>query len=176
MATDSERIGSLERRMDVLENIELIKKLKARYVRACDLKKPDEIRDCFIQDADIDFTLAKWDNRDDFVDYYIRWGTPVTKIDIHHAMNGVVEITGPDTASGVWSLFYYGINQDNGMAVQAANTYWDRYVFREGRWWIAGCKAAIHSSLTMQISEGEPIRVLEIANSSVLKGPDEPPV
>ena len=96
MATDSERIVSLERRMDVLENIELIKKLKARYVRACDLKKPDEIRDCFIQDASIDFTLARWDNRDDFVDYYTRWGTPATKIDIHHAMNGVVEITGPE--------------------------------------------------------------------------------
>ena len=176
MATDSERLVSLERRIDTLENIELIKKLKARYVRACDLKDPEEIRDCFVPDASIDFTKARWDNRDDCVDYYIRWGTPATKIDIHHAMNGVVEITGSDSATGVWSLYYFGINQDNGIALQAGNTYWDEYAFQEGRWWIKGCRSNVHSSLAMKVVEGQPIQVLEIANSSKLKGLDEPPV
>jgi SnoaL-like domain len=176
MATDNERIMLLERRLDTLENIELIKKLKSRYVRACDLKNPEEIRDCFIPDASIDFTMARWDNRDDFVDYYIRWGMPKTKIDIHHAMNGVIDITGPNSATGVWSLYYFGINLDNGIALQAANTYWDEYVLREGRWWIKACRSVVYSSMAMQVAVGQPLQVVEIANAIELKGPDQPPV
>lgn len=45
MVLDGERITLLEQRFTVLENIELTKQLKVRYVRACDLKNPEEIRD-----------------------------------------------------------------------------------------------------------------------------------
>lgn len=176
MALDNERMALLERRLHRLESIELIKQLKSRYVRACDLKNPEEIRDCFLPDAEIDFTIAKWDNRDDFVEYYVRWGTPKSKIDIHNAVNGVVDITGPDSATGVWSLYYYGINTDNGFGLQGGSTYWDDYVFRDGRWWIKKCLNKVYSSLTMQIVEGQPIQVLEIANAHDFKGADKPPV
>ena len=53
---------------DVLENIELIKKLKARWkqVRACDLEEPGgKYGIASLPMPVIDFTLARWDNRDD---------------------------------------------------------------------------------------------------------------
>jgi hypothetical protein len=45
MALDGERIALLEQRISGLENTEFTKQLKVRYVRACDLKNPEEVRD-----------------------------------------------------------------------------------------------------------------------------------
>ncbi|MEI9984201.1 MAG: nuclear transport factor 2 family protein [Aliidongia sp.] len=33
-------------------------------------------------------------------------------IDIHHGQNPEIELTGPDTARGIWDVYYYGIDLD----------------------------------------------------------------
>ena len=42
-------IAQLELRLQALEDINAIKELKARYLRACDRKQPDTMRDCFVE-------------------------------------------------------------------------------------------------------------------------------
>lgn len=162
MASDSDRIAKLEERLQRLEHIEEIKKLKARYVRGCDFKKPDDVLDCFLPDATIDFPMAKWTTAAEFVEYYRKWGTPLSKIDIHHAMNGTIEITSPASATGVWALYYFGMNMETGKAGQSAVTYWDEYVLKDGRWWIKSCTSRTHSSIAWDLEVGKPMLVTRV--------------
>ena len=136
MSTDLE---SLARRLQTLEDIEAIKQLKHRYWRACDRQKPDDVQDCFLPEgAIVDYeNVGRFEDRESFVDLYRRLGCRDAVVDIHHGQNPEIEITGPDTARGIWDVYYYGIDLEARTATQLAGYYHDDYVRRDGRWWIA---------------------------------------
>ena len=48
-------MSDIEKRLEKLEAESEIRKLKARYLNACDEKNPEAIRACFVKDAVIDF-------------------------------------------------------------------------------------------------------------------------
>ena len=48
-------LEDLERRLTALQDIEDIESLKARYWRAVDRKRPDDVAACLTEDAIIDF-------------------------------------------------------------------------------------------------------------------------
>ena len=52
-----ERTSELERRIQALEDVEAIKRLKHRYWRCLDLKLWDELAGCFAPDASVRTTL-----------------------------------------------------------------------------------------------------------------------
>ncbi|MFD0782738.1 nuclear transport factor 2 family protein [Micromonospora azadirachtae] len=95
-------LDDIVRRLDALEAIESIKKLKARYFRFVDEKKHDELAALFTPDAKLVTDGIAWKSPKEFA-YTIRDLTGAAP-SVHHGHMPEIEITGPGTASGIWSM------------------------------------------------------------------------
>ncbi|MCP1471664.1 hypothetical protein J3E64_003377 [Sphingobium sp. OAS761] len=155
-------IEQLAERLSVLEDKEAIRVLKSRYLRACDLKQPAQVRDCFLPEAvHIEYQgFPLFTDRDAFVATYESMACQGGVYDIHHAANWDIELTGPDEARGIWSLNFRtiltGPRQINRLAVE----YDDIYRRVDGRWWIARSVSRVTSMLSEQIGEDGSISVI----------------
>jgi len=149
-------------RLAVLEDVEEIRRLKARYLRACDLKHVEEVRDSFlptgVRIAYQGFPV--FTDRDAFVAVFQDMACQPGVFDIHHATNADVEVTGPDTARGRWSLNFRTILTGPRQVTRLAVEYDDIYRRHEGRWWIAESVSTITSLLTEEIAEDGSTKVL----------------
>jgi hypothetical protein len=134
------RLTALEAQLQALEDINAIKALKYRYLRACDRKEPEVVRDCLDPDGAIIAYegFPAFANRDDFVAIYQQMGCKPNIIDMHHAHNPDISLIGPDTAAGTWDLYFNNIDTDAGTVLQMACVYSDIYTRKHGRWWISG--------------------------------------
>jgi len=150
--------AELERRLSALEDIRAIEILKWRYLRACDRKQPQVVRDCFVPEAVIDYEgFPRFENRDSFVEVYERFGCQPHILDMHHGQNPIVELTGSDSARGYFDLYFFQIDTLQRRHTQMAVSYDDEFVRRGGRWWIAKTTAGRLSMLVQNISaEGVP--------------------
>ena len=54
----------------------------------------------------------------------------------HRGTQPEIDLTGPDTATGIWALEDVVIHQDFGLTIHGASFYRDRYVRRDGTWLI----------------------------------------
>ena len=118
-----------------MDDIEEIKKLKARYFRGLDSKDWELYGSCFAEDIVVDLTGAggeKFDGRTAFMAY--AEAMPMVQ-SVHHGHMPEIELTGPDTAAGVWALEDYNIWLD-GSQNHGWGHYLETYVKREGRWQI----------------------------------------
>ena len=82
-----ERLQKLEKRLAQLEDVEAIKKLKARYLLACDMQDPEAVRECFAEgEVIIDMSyFGSCSNRDEFVDgIFVPRGCHDYVLDMHH--------------------------------------------------------------------------------------------
>jgi len=155
-------IEDLAARLQALEDKEAIRLLKSRYLRACDLKRPDQVRDCFaphgVHIAYQGFPL--FTDRDAFVAAYEEMGCQPGVYDIHHATNWEIELTGADRATGLWSLNFRTILALPRQITRLAVEYEDVYRRSEGRWWIEKSVSRVTSVLTEQINEDGSLTVL----------------
>lgn len=90
-----------------LADIESIRQLKARYFRTLDQQDWDAYRDVFTADVVIDTTDDTGPGTDiTGRDPYLDMLRPILDgaITVHHGHMSEIEITGPDTARGVWSM------------------------------------------------------------------------
>ena len=96
------RNDDLIRRIDALEAIEEIKNLKARYFRFVDEKRFDELLTLFTPDPHLVTDGITWSSPKQFADT-IRdlVGAAPT---VHHGHMPEIEITGANTASGIWAM------------------------------------------------------------------------
>ena len=140
MSTDA---AALQRRLQALEDLNAIKDLKGRYLRACDRKRPDEMRDCFVPqgvliEAD---GFPSFHDREGWVQLFTELAVNNPNImDMHHGQNPQIVLTGPDSASGVWDLHFSQINLKERTVVSMAGEYRDEYLRQEGRWLIKSSK------------------------------------
>jgi len=124
---------------DDLIQIELIKRLKYRYMRCIDQKLWGELRDVFTPTATAAYSggeysfdgveaiigfLDKAMGRDDFLSSHR----------VHHPE---IDLVDADHATGVWALEDFVIIGEHDMCLQGAAFYDDRYVRVDGRWMIA---------------------------------------
>jgi hypothetical protein len=104
----------LEACIAALEDIEAIRTLKWRYLRACDWKRPEDVRDCFLPEATIHYQdqgLPPFADRDEFVAFCAEHGGMRGDIfEMHHGQNPVIELTRTDAAVGTFDLYYHGID------------------------------------------------------------------
>lgn len=158
----SPTIESLAARLQVLEDKEEIRRLKSRYLRACDLKQPEAVRDCFlptgVKIAYQGFPL--FEKREDFVATFESMACQGGVYDIHHATNWDIELIGTDEARGLWSLNFRTILTGPRQVTRLAVEYDDIYRRQDGRWWIAESVSRVTSVLTEQIEEDGTIKVL----------------
>lgn len=148
-------LEALAARVAALEDIEAIRQLKARYLRGCDLKQPDVVRDTLLPDgAVIAYEgFPPFDNRDAFVTVFEQLGCQPGVHDLHHATNSEVLLTGPDEATGKWSLNFRSIIMATRSVVQMGVEYEDRYLRKDGRWWIAETRSIRTGCLIEQVDE-----------------------
>ena len=134
-------LNDLARRVQAMEDHAAIMEIKVRYLRACDRKQPDEVRKCFI------------DNADEFVALYTQFGCVPHVLDMHHMQNPVITLTGPDTATGLFDLYFFQIDKQARTLIQLASSYEDEFVKRDGRWLLSKSVSRRLSFLMDEVNE-----------------------
>ncbi len=131
---------TLEARIQALEDVEAIKRLKYRYWRCLDLKRWDEMATCFTADASVAFSGGRYrfTGRDRILRFFEESLGPASgSSGIHHGHHPEIELTGPTAAHGTWALYNYLFNPGQKRCVRIGAYYDDRYVKENGVWRIA---------------------------------------
>jgi len=151
-------MASLEQRIQHLEDIEAIKKLKARYFHACDQKQVDVIRECFVEgDCVIDYgAIGTFTDREGLIEVFSEKALGEEVIDMHHGQNPQISIMSDSVAVAVWDLFFYQINTKTNSLTQLAGFYEDRFVKGDAGWRIQKTKFSVTSTLISQMEDGLP--------------------
>lgn len=151
---------TLEERITRLEDDRAIRDLKARYLRACDTKDPETVRDTLLPNALIAYEgFPEFRTRDAFVDVYAAMGCAPGIFDIHHGANGIIELESATRAVGRWSLLFHNINLASSTLTQMGVEYDDVYVKQDGRWWIAETRSRRLSCLIQKVGTDGAVQV-----------------
>ncbi|GHF22064.1 nuclear transport factor 2 family protein [Streptomyces werraensis] len=130
-------LDEIRRRLSDLEAIESIKQLKARYFRFVDEKKHDDLVALFTPDAKLVTDGIVWKSPQEFA-YTIRDLTGEAP-SVHHGHMPEIEMTGPDTASGIWAmedLLTFPAGKDAPEGHNGYGQYRETYRKVDGRWLI----------------------------------------
>ncbi len=150
----TEQLSTLEKRIALLEDIEAIKQLKYRYLRACDNKEGEVLRDCFVAGSvEIDYgRIGKFSRREELMEVFERLACHDHIIELHHGHNPSITVSG-DIAQGIWSLYYHQINSQDSSATQLGGQYNDEYCRTDEGWRIISSCFVLHSSQALNYSE-----------------------
>jgi uncharacterized protein (TIGR02246 family) len=155
-----------------MDDVEEIKKLKARYFRGLDSKDWDLYADVFTEDVVVDLSAMGggysgevYRGRDGFM-AYARSLTLVQSV--HHGHMPEIELTSETTATGVWSMEDYNLWED-GRQNHGYGHYLEIYQKTDGRWRIKTMKL---SYLRIEASGGAkaPAYAAGAANVGHLRG------
>ena len=124
---------------EMLVEIELIRQLKYRYARCLDTKQWAEFENIFVPEATAAYSggAHSFEGREAIVRFMIESMGSTTMLTAHTMTSPEIRLTSETTAEGTWALRDEVVMLDWQMTVRGAAYYEDRYVKREGRWWIA---------------------------------------
>jgi len=102
---DPARLEQIERRLQLLEDAEAIRNLKARYAALCDNQyDADGIAKLFTDDAVWESpALGRFEGREAIRSFF-KEASGIFSFAIHYSLNGHIEVEG-DTARARWYLF-----------------------------------------------------------------------
>lgn len=136
----------LAQRLDALEQIEEIKKLKHSYWRACDAKDPVRFRRSFIRlGASIDYDgLGTFDDAAPMVAIFEKIALLEVDgrhavLDMHHGIHPDIELTSETSAIGRWTLQFRQIDTVSRTEKVMTGEYNDKYVIEDGAWKMSQC-------------------------------------
>jgi len=136
MASASE----LEARIQALEDIEAIKRLKYKYLRCLDTKQWDEMGTTFAPDATTDYSDGelRFSGRAAIIQFLkdSAMGGPTGLIGVHQVHHPEIELTSPTTARGTWALYNYLLHKTEQTGLRICAYYHDEYVKTSGEWLI----------------------------------------
>jgi hypothetical protein len=131
-------LTDLERRIRTLEDIEAIKRLKARYWNSIDNKRWEELADCYTEDIIFDDAhFGVMDGRDYIVKVLKRAMKNVRTA--HQGHNPEIEIISDIAARGCWALNDH-VDMVDQKTMQGYSFYEDEYVKVNGAWKIKKSK------------------------------------
>jgi len=145
-------MSDFERRIARLEAESDIRKLKARYLNACDAKNIDDIRACFTEDAEIVFPPIGSFGLDGLIDIFTQMAASTPIADVHHAHNGEITISG-DTAEARWNLGFATYDPRNKSFRMLSSFYEDRYRKTSKGWLISFTKSTPRTIVDGILSE-----------------------
>jgi len=119
-----------------LQEIEAIKRLKFKYLRCLDLKRWDEMAECFTEDAtsaygDGQYAFA---GRDQIMQFLRDVLGSHTIISAHRVQQPEIDLTSATTATGTWALDDTVIETASKRTIRGAAFYRDEYVKVAGQW------------------------------------------
>ncbi len=123
---------------DLLE-IEQIKRLKYKYLRCLDQKLWDDMGDVLTEDAVAAYSggAYSFDGRDEIVKFLRDSMGAENFLSSHRCHHPEIDITGPDTATGVWALDDVVIMLEWDLTVRGSAFYTDEYRKVDGEWKIS---------------------------------------
>lgn len=165
-------LEALAARIRELEDREAIRELKARYLRGCDLKQPEVVRDTLLPNGAIIAYegFPPFTDREPFVEIFAQMGCQPGVHDIHHATNAEIVLTGPDSATGKWSLTFNSIILANRTVTHMGVEYEDRYERQDGRWWIAETRTTRPYCRIETIGEDGSVKVVALGEPPAAYG------
>jgi len=135
-------LEELAARVQNLEDIEAIKKLKARYTTYCDNGyDPDGIASLFTEDAVWDGGVFGKSVGREAIRKFFQGASKMLPFAIHSVMNPIIEVDG-NTAKGSWYLFQTCTFAEGDQAVWGAARYSEEYVKQGGQWKFKNLKVA----------------------------------
>lgn len=155
-------MATVEERLARLEAIEQIKALKHRYLRACDAKRPDDFRNCFIAEgAVVDYgpQIGAFEDADGIAAVFSHIALKQVDgkfvvLDMHHAVHADITLLGATEATGAWTLRFRQVDLRGGVERVSAIEYADRYLVEDGEWRIARCEVTVLWTLEQPLAEG----------------------
>jgi uncharacterized protein (TIGR02246 family) len=116
------------------DDMEEIRQLKARYFRYMDTKDWAAWADVFTEDVVIDADGYRFEGRDKFIGTLSRMLDGVRTV--HHGHMPEITITGPDTATGIWSMEDFLVWPGDGprKGLKGYGHYHEEYLRRDGAW------------------------------------------
>jgi hypothetical protein len=128
--------NQLEKRIGLLEDVEAVKKLKAKYFHSIDRKRWDELSECFCTNASWESIKrkVKVDGVEAIVDFIRNIEDGDHIINTHLGHNPIIEITSDTNAKGIWELSHYREDNMAKKRQQSAAFYEDVYVKENGTW------------------------------------------
>ncbi len=125
---------NLEKRIQVLEDMEEIKKLKRRYCALCDANyDADGLADLFMENAVWNGNeLGRADGREAIRQFFQR-APERLPFAVHMVLNPIIEVDG-DRATGTWYLFQACTYASTNQAVWGSARYDEEYVRSNGQW------------------------------------------
>jgi len=127
-------MASLEERIARLEAESEIRKLKARYLNACDAKDVEAIRSCFTPDAELDYQPVGKFGPDGLIAAFTQIAVNSPIVDVHQIHNGEIEIVDADHATARWSLGFSTYDPRTGGFRLIGSFYHDEYVRTAEGW------------------------------------------
>jgi uncharacterized protein (TIGR02246 family) len=120
-----------------MDDVEAIKRLKARYFRTMDTKDWEGMRQVFTDDVVVD-TTGSGGQIVEGADTFMRYlqSTLDGVVTVHHGHMPEVEVTGPDTATGVWAMQDI-LEWPDGRRMFGYGHYHETYARLEDGWRIA---------------------------------------
>jgi ketosteroid isomerase-like protein len=130
---DPARLERIERRLQLLEDAEVIRNLKARYAALCDNRyDADGIAELFTDDAVWESpALGRFEGREAIRSFKEVSG--IFSFAIHYSLNGHIEVEG-DTARARWYLFMPCTVAAGNQAVWRAGIDHETYARLNGTW------------------------------------------
>ena len=127
-------LEDLEKRIRVLEDIEAIKRLKARYCAYCDDNYDvDRIIELFTEDAVWDGGIRGRSEGREEIRRFFATSTQRISFAVHLVLNPNIEVDG-DTAKGTWFLFQPCTFVAGNQAIWGSARYDEEYVRINGEW------------------------------------------
>lgn len=149
-----------------MDDLEEIKKLKARYFRGLDTKDWDLYGAVFAEDVVVDLSVAggeAYHGREAFMAY--ARGLKLVQ-SVHQGHMPEIDLTSDTTATGIWSFEDYNLWED-GSQNHGWGHYLETYEKSDGRWRIKTMKL---SYLRIERSMGTAPMVAGAANVGHLRG------
>ena len=130
----------IEKRIAVLEDIEEIKKLRAKYCYlvdagvAGDSSKLDELITLFTEDATADFEfLGVHEGKEAVTKFYMEVVPAAISYSAHMVSNSIIEVDG-NQAHGKWYFLVPATGKAENRAVWIQGRYEEEYVKIDGEW------------------------------------------
>lgn len=137
-----------------LVEIEAIKAVKYRYIRAVDLRDWDLLATTLTEDACARYAAGKlsFDGRDAIVAFLRDSMPPKEMLSAHRVHHPEIELTGPGTATARWSLDDVVIFPAANFMIRGAAYYEDELVKTDGEWRIkqTGYRRVYEESLSRE--------------------------
>lgn len=119
-----------------LVEIEEIKKVKYRYIRAVDLRDAELLRSTLAEDATAAYSAGKLclEGREAIVSFIIDSMPRGELLSAHRVHHPEIDLTGPDTAVARWALDDTVIVPAKNWMLRGAAYYEDEMVKQDGHW------------------------------------------